>query len=305
MSRRGKGALRRVADRVRAARVVAASGVLEVSRPDRAVRAAADLRAYGPVAGALRVAVRRHGARTALIDADRSVTFAALDARSDRVAAALQDAGHAAGVTVAVLCRDHCAMVEAMMGATKAGAGLVLMNTGMSPAEVRAVCGREGIGLLIHDAEFAATAAGVDAARIVVGGSDDEFEPLIARGARLPAPVRPRRPGPLVVLTGGTTGIPKGAPRTVRSPLVAAQFLDRIPLPFRGTTLVCASPVPRHRSQSVPVVGGAGHHQRPGATLRSAADPRAHRGAPVHHRGPGPHHARPTPRPRARRAGPS
>jgi fatty-acyl-CoA synthase len=45
-----------------------------------------------------------------------------------------------------------------------------------------------------------------------------------------------------VLLTSGTTGTPKGAPRTVRSPLAAAQFLDRIPL-RTGECTVMAAPL--------------------------------------------------------------
>ena len=51
----------------------------------------------------------------------------------------------------------------------------------------------------------------------------------------------------MVLLTGGTTGTPKGAPRQVRSPLMAAQFLDRVPL-RRGDVVYIAAPiVPRDR----------------------------------------------------------
>src|SRR5439155_15785061 len=44
------------------------------------------------------------------------------------------------------------------------------------------------------------------------------------------APPRPAEPDGLVLLTSGTTGTPKGAPRHLSSPFAAAQFLDRIPL---------------------------------------------------------------------------
>ena len=68
---------------------------------------------------------------------------------------------------------------------------------------------------------------------------DSELEELINEtdGADLPAP---RTAGSLVLLTSGTTGTPKGAPRQVRSPLVAAQFLDRIPLRRNESTYLAA-----------------------------------------------------------------
>ncbi|WP_308192011.1 AMP-binding protein [Gordonia zhenghanii] len=136
-------------EQVRAANVIAGSGMVDLARPWSMLAAVRDFRTHGPVAGALRIAVRRYGARTALVDEERSVTFTELDCRTDDVAAALVADGRGSGTTIAVMCRDHCAMVEAMIGATKTGAGLVLMNTGMSAVETREVCRRERVDLLI------------------------------------------------------------------------------------------------------------------------------------------------------------
>jgi fatty-acyl-CoA synthase len=51
---------------------------------------------------------------------------------------------------------------------------------------------------------------------------------------------RPPTIGGIVLLTSGTTGTPKGAPRHVNSPFSAAQFLDRIPLRARERTYLGA-----------------------------------------------------------------
>ena len=233
---------RALIDRGRSVAVLVRSGAVELARPDRIVRAASDIRAYGPVAGALRVAARRHPGKAALIDAQRSVTFAELDTRTDSLAAALRQAGYGEHSTIGTLCRDHCGLVEAMMGAAKVGAGLVLLNTSMGATELGEVCAREGVTLVIHDGEFTPLITSLEVDRIVADSADVEngLESYIARGSTQPGPRRPSRPGALVALTGGTTGTPKGAPRTMRSPLAAAQFLDRIPLPYEGTTLVAA-----------------------------------------------------------------
>ncbi|GAB3874827.1 hypothetical protein GCM10029964_017470 [Kibdelosporangium lantanae] len=50
----------------------------------------------------------------------------------------------------------------------------------------------------------------------------------------------PSKPGGLVLLTSGTTGTPKGAPRHIKSGLSAAQFLDRIPLRTQECTVLAA-----------------------------------------------------------------
>ena len=46
----------------------------------------------------------------------------------------------------------------------------------------------------------------------------------------------------MVILTSGTTGTPKGAPREKVSPCSRRQFLDRVPLP-RDATMVMAAPI--------------------------------------------------------------
>ncbi|HEY4456308.1 MAG TPA: AMP-binding protein, partial [Pseudonocardiaceae bacterium] len=141
---------------------------------------------------------------------------------------------------------------------------LLLMNTGFGATQLADVATREGVTALVHDAEFAdlvpARLTGTDGADLVPAGltsfvadkqlevpagltsfvADEQLEDLITHtdDAELPTP---RRAGSLVLLTSGTTGTPKGAPRQVRSPLAAAQFLDRIPL-RRGETTFLAAP---------------------------------------------------------------
>jgi acyl-CoA synthetase (AMP-forming)/AMP-acid ligase II len=65
------------------------------------------------------------------------------------------------------------------------------------------------------------------------------LDELITSTDDRPVPA-PAEPGGMVLLTSGTTGTPKGAPRTVRSPLAAAQFLDRIPLRVGESTMLAA-----------------------------------------------------------------
>src|SRR5699024_753736 len=50
----------------------------------------------------------------------------------------------------------------------------------------------------------------------------------------------PAKPGGFVLLTSGTTGTPKGAPRPQTSVLDSAQFLDRVPLRVGESTFMAA-----------------------------------------------------------------
>lgn len=239
---------RALLDNGRSAMVLGRSGLIEYRRPDRIIKAVSDIRSLGPIAGPLRIATRRCPDRLAVVDETRSMTFAQLDQRSDALAMGLLERGYGPSTTVGTLCRDHCGLIEAMMGAGKIGARLVLLNTGLSARELGEVTGREGVTVVIHDTEFAGALAHLPDSVLPIaadaesgtGTSGTALADLIDRHAGAGRPPRPARPGALIALTGGTTGTPKGAERTVRSPLAAVQFLDRIPLPFEGTTFLAA-----------------------------------------------------------------
>ena len=64
---------------------------------------------------------------------------------------------------------------------------------------------------------------------------------IIAANSTEPLPP-PTKPGGIVVLTSGTTGLPKGAPRDKVSPFATAQVIDRVPYPRKGT-MVIVSPI--------------------------------------------------------------
>jgi fatty-acyl-CoA synthase len=55
---------------------------------------------------------------------------------------------------IAVLCRDHRGLLDAMFAAGKIGAKLLLMNTGLAKPAFAAVAKREGVDTLVYDVEF-------------------------------------------------------------------------------------------------------------------------------------------------------
>lgn len=67
------------------------------------------------------------------------------------------------------------------------------------------------------------------------------MDELIDAGDRRMPPA-PARPGGFIILTSGTTGLPKGAPRTKVSPLASAMIADRIPFPRKGSVVI-VSPI--------------------------------------------------------------
>ncbi|MCP2305175.1 fatty-acyl-CoA synthase [Actinokineospora globicatena] len=231
---------------LRSVEVMRQAGLVPLSRPDHVLGSMIAMRRLGPIAGAARIAATRDDAAIGLVDERGNLTFAQLDRRSNALARAFAERGVTAESVVALLARDHRGAVETMLAASKLGARLLLMNTGFARPQLVDVAEREGVTVFVHDQEFTPL---VDALPGSVPSylawvdepAGESLEDLIANTDDRAVPL-PRQPGGMVLLTSGTTGTPKGAPRQVRSPLAAAQFLDRIPL-RTGEATVLAAPL--------------------------------------------------------------
>lgn len=221
---------RRAALVVRAGRMFVRSGMARPGPPLRVLRQLDALRRWGTLLGGTLVSTAaRDPGRIAIIDDEGELTYGEVDARTDRLAAALGRFG--AAPRVAVLCRNHRGMVETLVAASKRGSDLVLLNTGMSTGQLVDVVREHEVDVVVADAEFAdflkAVPQGVHA--VAAGGPGSELEELIASAPAGKAEP-PARPGRTIVLSSGTTGRPKGADRRSRpglSPMVS--ILSRIP----------------------------------------------------------------------------
>ncbi|WP_339156210.1 AMP-binding protein [Actinomadura luteofluorescens] len=230
----------RVVSVARAGGMFARSGLWRPGPPLRVARQLGALRRWGTLlGGTLASAAARDPGAVAIVDDAGELTYAEVDARTDRLAAALTAPGSAPGSApeqgaaprVAVLCRNHRGMVEALVACSKRGSDLVLLNTGMSTEQLVTVLRRQEIEVVIADAEFAGFIAAVPkTVRVVTaGGRGSELENLIVTAPAAPIGP-PARAGRTIVLSSGTTGRPKGADRHSRpglSPLTS--ILSRIP----------------------------------------------------------------------------
>ncbi|MGV9408840.1 acyl-CoA synthetase [Nocardia sp. NPDC003693] len=243
--------LRTLTDSAAALGVLNKRGMLELRDPREIVRSLRDADIFGPFVTVLNHSVRRNPHSVAIIDERGPLTFAQLDRQADALAAGLSAAGLRPGEVVGTLCRDHRGMVLSLLAAGRLGARVVLMNTGFAKPQFADVVARERVAMVLHDSEFLDLLSAIPVAipRVLTWvDADDKVDRravtadvLIAShdGGSVPAP---ERPGGIVILTSGTTGTPKGAPRDKVSPLQSAQFLDRVPLP-RESTFVMAAPI--------------------------------------------------------------
>jgi fatty-acyl-CoA synthase len=232
----------------KSAAVLVRRGVFNPLRPDIGVRSLLVANRYGPFAGVVASGAHRNGQSPALIDERRTLTFAQLDGQSNALARALGARGVGGSDVIAVLCRDHAGLLLTIVAANKIGARIVLMNTGFAAPQLADVVEREKVGAIVADQEFLDLLSVVrpDVPRIIAWVDDpdaigdvDVLDRMIA--VRSQAPVAaPAKPGGMVLLTSGTTGTPKGAPRDRINPLQTAQLLDRIPLPTNSTFLLAA-----------------------------------------------------------------
>ncbi|MFG3688206.1 AMP-binding protein [Micromonospora sp. NPDC047740] len=217
-------------------------GLLNPGRPIRVATQLGALRKWGwSLAGELRQAAARDPGRTAIVDEHgATLTYQELLDRTERLARSMRAGfGVRAGDRIGVLCRNHHGLVETVVASMLLGADAVLVNTGLSAAQLATVAEEQALRVLVHDAEFAERILGLpaDVHRVDERARDD----LIAGALPGEQLQPPERDGRTIVLTSGTTGAPKGARRPTPNgfgPLVS--IIDRIPLHARDTVMIAA-----------------------------------------------------------------
>ena len=207
---------------------------------------------------------RRVPDSVALVWGDRRWTFAELDARVDRLCAALRAQGIGKGDRILTHSRNGNAMFEMMWAAFKIGAVWVPTNFRLTPAEVGYLAETSRARALLRDRGFAGHAAAIHAAghcRLVLAigdaeGGELDYEAAL-EAASPPPPDHEADVGyadPLwFFYTSGTTGRPKAAVLThgQMAFVVTNHLADLFPgVTERDASLVLA-----------PLSHGAGIHQ--------------------------------------------
>ncbi len=227
------------------AKVLGAAGILRPVPPAALARMGRALKDWGtgPAGGFTAMAVREPH-RLGLVDEKGPLTWGELHRRSNALARALSARGVGEGDSVAVMCRNHRGFVDACVATAKLGADILLLNTAFAGPQLVDVLEREGPQVVIHDQEFTHLLAGARIETRVLGWIDtetdeDDLDALVT--AYDDSDVEPpQRHSRIVILTSGTTGAPKGAPRSEAGLGAAVALLSRMPLRYGWRTHIAA-----------------------------------------------------------------
>jgi long-chain acyl-CoA synthetase len=159
--------------------------------------------------------VREHAlarpAQTVLIQGERSVTWAQLDAMADRVSASLQRDGAQPGQgSIAICSANSLEYVAVFIGGLRAGVAVAPLPTGSLPAQLADMVADSGASHFFVDG--GAPAFDTAAARIFLDGSaTPSLERWLAPEGTRPRPVEVQPQWPFnIIYSSGTTGTPKG-----------------------------------------------------------------------------------------------
>lgn len=199
----------------------------------------------------LSMAARMNPDRLGLVDDDGELTYAELWEYANRLALGLQSRGVKAGTNVAVLARNGRAAILPLTCRHLLGFNIFMVNANTSAKQLEHVLAFNQIDVFILDDEFLPMLAdnATETYDIILGhvGNLDNVERYetmdgIISQARVTdsLPTRPKR-GFHVVMTSGTTGMPKGVIRgAFKSPQAAAPIASGIPWK-RGLTVILTS----------------------------------------------------------------
>ena len=186
-----------------------------------------------------------------------TVTYSALESRSNQIAHLFRSLGMTAGDAVSILVENSPRFFELVMAAHRSGLRYTCMSTKLAPGEIAYIIKDSGSKALVASHGLAALAEAATAqvegvALFMVGGVSGAFTSLENAIAAQPATrLADESPGDAMLYSSGTTGHPKGVRRApVVRTLDDLPALSQIGMALYGFTkdMVYLSPAPLYHA---------------------------------------------------------
>jgi 2-furoate---CoA ligase len=208
----------------------------------------------------LQAAAERHPEREAVVEGDLRITYGELRLRASRLAGRLSEHGVGRGDHLVVLLRDRTETVLLYWACQWLGAWFVPLNFRMSAGEVDYCVRDAGACLLVYE-EISAEAARRAGGRALLRIDVDADPEALDGGVEVPGAFDlPDESTSLMLYTSGTTGRPKGVPRSHRADRAAALAQVIHHGLTDGDRTLCTMPLyhtmAMHSLLSMPLVGG-------------------------------------------------
>jgi acyl-CoA synthetase (AMP-forming)/AMP-acid ligase II len=193
-----------------AARALLSSGLLGPPTPAAALRLIREVCRGGTNLYTLfAVAAARWPDRTAMIDDDGALSYSALQSKIESLAREFYRDDLGARQAVGIMCRNGRNFVAAVFATGLVGADVVLVNTEFRSDALTGALSAHQVTTMFCDNEFAERIRGADESVRIIDPATVETQHGEPRPKVAPS-------GRIVLLTAGTTGVPKGVPRAPR-----------------------------------------------------------------------------------------
>ena len=176
-------------------------------------------------------AAERHAQRVSITDGGYTATFAEHAVRVLRLTDALRREGLGRGDRFAVVALNSHRFLELYHAAFLGAAMITPVNYRLADREIEHVLRHSGASVVFVDAMFG------DRIRALVAGSDltpriisldDDYEQLLASGEDVIPPEPDEDDPPMIMYTGGTTGLPKGVVTSQRAQVLNLYHLAMV-----------------------------------------------------------------------------